>query len=172
MRKGVAGCVLAVVLLGLGGVWSRPDEPEGTRVVLFDTGIPRGQGGRVIDVASLRLDTYRLNPIVLVGHEMSVPQVVGRLEDIVLVGGQWTGTLVWFEKPPSWEGNWYPDQIKYLMEQGVLGVSVHVRDATLVPPTDEQAAAGISLIMTNAELIEVSVVVVGAYPRAVPVERF
>lgn len=143
-------------------------------VRLFGT-MPNRNDGRVIEPAGMSTLEYFSNPIVLSMHDMSsFESVVGRCERIGAGENDATATITLLPKPAGYEGNWLPDTLDHFLSNGIAGVSVHVTIQQARPPTAEdyvRYGPECTGVIEKCRLVEVSVVVVGAFADAVPVGR-
>lgn len=121
----------------------------------------------IVDPAGLDLEHYRLNPVVLFGHDQAQP--VGKAlwvkadADGVLAKTQYT------VRPEKYLGEWLPDFVWAMVQADVLrGKSVGFLPLEVREPTPEEADAnpGLQLVIPRSILFEFSVVSVPANPTA------
>lgn len=118
--------------------------------------------GDSIDPKGWELDNYRKSPVVLFGHDATdVKNVVGRMEDIHLEGGDLVGTVRFLDEGD----NPNADIVRKLVQKGFLkAVSVGFRPLDAKPASDPKRKNGWDF--RKQELLEVSIVPVPALPSA------
>jgi phage head maturation protease len=121
----------------------------------------------IVQPEGLDLDHYRLNPVVLFGHDADRP--VGKAlwikadQDGVLAKTQYT------PRPEKYVGEWLPDFVWAMVQADVLrGKSVGYLPLEVREPDADELAAnpGLNLVVSRALLLEFSVVTVPANPTA------
>lgn len=133
-----------------------------TRVVASTADIDRD--GDILDQGSWQLDNFKANPVIIWGHDYSLPPI-GRAEGIKVENGQLVADIVWDTEQERGA------TVARQFSQGFLNsVSVGFRAGSATPRSglddnDERKGAG-GFILADLELLEISAVTVPANPRA------
>lgn len=116
----------------------------------------------VVLPGGIDLDQYRANPIVLWNHDSASP--IGKCLWIKEVGNGIKAKTQYASRPNDHEGEWLPDSIFALVQQGILkGRSIGFIPVEMSPPTQEHLKSrpdwkGANALITKAVLFEYSVV--------------
>lgn len=125
----------------------------------------------VVDVKGLSLKLYRKNPVIAWGHDYSIPPIGRSLWE--KVDGDKLKSLVQFAlRPADWQGEWFPDEVFALCQQGIVkGVSIGFFGTDVSPPTEKELRnrpdlAACRKIIRKSVLFEISIVPIGCNPHA------
>jgi len=113
------------------------------------------------------LDNFKKNPVMLWRHNGEEP--IGIWEDLEVTEKGIKGRGRFAARPEGWEGVWFPDKVKALVQQGVVkGISIGFFPIEYREPDPEKEPQwkGVRRIYTKWELAEASIVPVPAAPDA------
>jgi hypothetical protein len=115
----------------------------------------------------IALESYRLNPIVLFGHNQEKP--IGKALWIKPQDGGLLAKTEYPERPSKFEGEWLPDLVFSMVVENVLrGKSIGFLPLEIREPTEEEKEAnpGLQQVIARSLLLEYSVVSVPSNPLA------
>lgn len=118
--------------------------------------------GEVVLPDGLDLTSYQTNPVVLWNHDGAAP--IGKAQWIKRAGNGIKAKTVYASRPDTHVGEWLPDTIFSLVQQGVLkGRSIGFLPLEMVSPSQEHIKANptwekANAIITKSMLFEYSVV--------------
>lgn len=125
----------------------------------------------VVMPRGLDLKMFRKNRVIQYAHNMDIPPigqgVWERLENEKL-----KAFVKFADRPVDWQGEWFPDVIHALCQQGILkGVSIGFLPLEASAPTEKEikatpALAGAKRIIRKSLLLEISIVNIGCNPEA------
>jgi len=114
----------------------------------------------VVLPSGINIKDFMKNPIVLFQHEQTVP--IGKCVEMAVEAGNITTKTFFAERPETHEGEWFPDTILSLFDQGILrGFSIgfqadpkHIRCSK----KDKATWPGVNKVYARTLLTEYSVV--------------
>lgn len=121
----------------------------------------------VVDPAGIDLEQYRLNPIVLFGHDQDRP--VGKALWIKPDSDGVVAKTQYISRPENYQGEWLPDFVFSMVQADVLkGKSIGFLPLEVRDPTEEEITQYPELraVITRSLLLEYSVVSVPSNPAA------
>lgn len=122
--------------------------------------------GEIVIASGIDLTLYRKNPVTLYQHRRDM-MPVGKAQWIKLQGKSIKAKTVYASRPNGWEGNWNPDGVWSLVQEGVLsGKSIGFIPLEGRLPNDEELAAGATKVFTKSVLVEYSVVSIPSNKQA------
>lgn len=154
-RKGAVASAVEVVA----------DEPR-TEISKITTSV-MDRDFEIVLPEGIDLTQYRLNPIVLLGHDQDKP--IGKAAWIKPEGESITAKTVYTKRPKDYATDWLPDYAWAMVQADVLrGKSIGFLPLEILDPTPEQLAVNPALqsVITRSLLLEYSVVAVPSNPLA------
>jgi HK97 family phage prohead protease len=121
----------------------------------------------IVEPSGIELDDYRLNPIVLFGHDHDRP--VGKALWVKADQDGLIAKTQYVTRPDGYQGEWLPDFVWGMVQQNVLtGKSIGFLPLEVREPEPAEVGAQPSLqaVITRSLLLEYSVVSVPANPAA------
>lgn len=94
--------------------------------------------GDVVLAKGIGLDMFQANPVVTFAHAYDqLP--VGKAQWVKKVSGGLRAKTVYATKPDAWSGDWFPDAVFSLVQQGILkGKSIGFLPLRLRAPTEQE----------------------------------
>lgn len=136
--------------------------------VSFVTTAAMDRDCEIVQPDGIDLTQYRLNPIVLWGHDQDRP--VGKALWIDVFPEGVKAKTYYLPRSSKYVGEWLPDFVFDMVKGGVLkGKSIGFLPLEIVDPTPEQVAVNpaLQMVITRSLLLEYSVVSVPSNPLAV-----
>jgi hypothetical protein len=123
----------------------------------------------IIKIEGINSKDYERNPVVLWAHDHGIP-AIGKCTKLMRSEKNLTARVEFAPIPPDWKGDWFPDAIKWLVDQKYIkAVSVGIDSAECRNPTSKDKeiyGSDIDNVISKCRLHEFSICNVGANPGA------
>jgi hypothetical protein len=133
----------------------------------FVTTSAMDRDNEIVEPGGVILDQYRLNPIVLFGHDQEKP--IGKCLWIKPQSDGLIAKTYYLPRPAKYVGDWFPDFVFSMVHGDVLrGKSIGFLPLEFRDPSNEEVAVSPQLrqVITRSLLVEYSVVSVPSNPLA------